>query len=265
LLISISPFIVLGALIRVCMQLIKLFILIRRSNVISLPGYWVPTPISPLIFCIVSDLLVAAVNRTEGVEDMSAFMDDLGIVIIKRETFGALEGVFEKYERSTGARLNYEKCIILTNEKDFKPEGKWSRMPEGNRRARRAKYLGVPVALEVDPVEDWRPTVGKFGRVCQRIRRIRCSITERCRMINQFALPVLEYVGCFRIMNEEVGSKVWRHLRSAMSGRANIPLRALMTQDPRVRYEKPIHHPAMRNWALLASKKPTREMYMNPF
>jgi len=192
-------------------------------------------------------------------------MDDLGLVVENTSALVRLVVLFNEYEAATGALLNYDKCFILTNQKEYVPEGRWAAMPKENYQGKRTKYLGIPVALGVDPMKDWDPTLRKFESVCWRIRRMSATTAERIRMINMYALSILEYVGRFRIMNNLVVKRVWRGMRKAMAGKWNILLRAFMSGKLLVNFSPHLRHPVLRNWALLASRAVVRETYWNPF
>ena len=55
-------------------------------------------------------------------QDLSGFMDDLGMVLQKAKTINSLTPTFKKYEEVTGAKLNFNKCFVLSTE-FFKPVG----------------------------------------------------------------------------------------------------------------------------------------------
>ena len=230
----------------------------------SVTGVRQGCPLSPIIFCIISDLLVEKLSKCEGVSKLSAYMDDLGIIFDRPETMDKLEEIFTSYENATGAKLNYEKCTVLTNTEDFSPEGKWKKMPEKNYRAKRTIYLGVPIALEFDPNEDWRKAICKFTAVCEKIRKIRASTVDRIKMINTFAIPTLEYLARFKLINREGAKKIWGGLKKALAGKATIPIRALTNKRDLTEFDCTIRHPILQNWALLASRAPAKEGYLNP-
>ena len=77
-------------------------------------------PISPLFFLIVFDLLLVSLNKNHPLEKLSGFIDDLGLLLKKVDTINLLIPTFQKYEKATGALLNYSKCFVLTTQM-FKP------------------------------------------------------------------------------------------------------------------------------------------------
>ena len=137
-------------------------------------------------------------------------------------------------------------------------------MPLKNYRSTRAKYLGVPISIKVDPLQDWKPTLDKFEKVCRTIRDTRATVENRIRLINTYALPVLEYVSRFRIMNNLVANRVLKALRIAMGGNSLTPLQPFMTGYDLVGLSTKLQHPILWNWALLSTKKTRKTYYQNP-
>ena len=195
---------------------------------------------------------------------MSAYMDDLGIILDSEEALKKLEKVFDLYERAVGARLNYNKCTVLTNIPNFQPTGKWAEMPRENYQGKRTTYLGVPIALEINPKLDWEKTVRKCESVCDKIRSIHANLNEKVKMINTFAIPTLEYLARFKLMDEATAKRIWAALRRALAGKRSMKTRALFCGKRLVALETLIRHPVLQNWALLAARKPKEKGYLNP-
>ena len=99
-------------------------------------------PISPLFFLIIFDLLLVSLNKNHPLEKLSGFMDDLGLLLKKVNTINLLISTFQKYEKATGAFLNYSKCFVLITQM-YKPSGPWSAMPKTNFKSNEITYLGV--------------------------------------------------------------------------------------------------------------------------
>ena len=72
-------------------------------------------PISPLIFCIIMEPLIFQAKKTEDVDIISAYMDDLGIMMVSQGALGGLQEAFEDHQLATGVKLNYDECTILSN------------------------------------------------------------------------------------------------------------------------------------------------------
>ena len=110
-------------------------------------------PISPLLFLIVFDLLLVSLNKNHPLEKLSGFMDDLGLLLKKADTINLLTSTFQKYEKATGALLNYSKCFVLTTQM-YKPSGPWSAMPKTNFRSDETTYLGVRISCKMELRKD---------------------------------------------------------------------------------------------------------------
>ena len=54
------------------------------------------------------------------------------MVLQKVETINSLTPTFKKYEEATGAKLNFNKCFVLSTE-FFKPVGPWAEMANKQR------------------------------------------------------------------------------------------------------------------------------------
>ena len=84
--------------------------------IISRTGVQQNYSISPLFFLIVFDLLLVSLNRNHPLKKLSGFMDDLGLLLKKANTINLLTPTFQKYEKATGALLNYLKYFVLTTQ-----------------------------------------------------------------------------------------------------------------------------------------------------
>ena len=111
-------------------------------------------PISPLLFLIVFDLLLVSLNKNYPLEKLSNFMDNLGLLLKKADTINLLTPTFQKYEKATGALLNYSKCFVLTTQM-YKPSGPWSAMPKTNFRSDETIYLSVRISHKMESKKDW--------------------------------------------------------------------------------------------------------------
>ena len=112
------------------------------DSITSRTGVQQGCPISPLLFLIVFDLLLVSLNKNHPLEKLSSFMDDLGLLLKKADIINLLTSTFQKYEKATGALLNYSKCFVLTTQM-YKPSGPWSVVPKTNFRSDETMYLGV--------------------------------------------------------------------------------------------------------------------------
>ena len=112
------------------------------DSITSRTGVQQGCPISPLLFLIVFDLLLVSLNKNHPLKKLSGFMDNLGLLLKKVDTINLLTPTFQKYEKTTGALLNYSKYFVLTTQM-YKPSGPWSAMPKTNFRSDETTYLGV--------------------------------------------------------------------------------------------------------------------------
>ena len=91
---------------------------------------------------IVFDILLVSLKKKHNPQDLPGFMDDLGMVLQRAETINSLTPTFKKYEEVTGAKLNFNKCFVLSTE-SYKPVGLWSEMARPN-------YCGDETGSEIE-------------------------------------------------------------------------------------------------------------------
>ena len=103
----------------------------------------------------VFDILLVSLKKKYNPQDLSGFMDDLGMVLQKAETINSLTPTFKKYEEVTGAKLNFNKCFVLSTE-SFKPVGPWAEMARSNYCGDETVYLGVKLSKQLSLLKDWR-------------------------------------------------------------------------------------------------------------
>ncbi len=58
-------------------------------------------------------------------EELSAYMDDLALIVKDPQLINDLTTSFWKYEDATGAKLNFKKCFVLSTSSS-KPAGPWT-------------------------------------------------------------------------------------------------------------------------------------------
>ena len=69
---------------------------------------------------IVFDILLVSLKKKHNPQDLSGFMDNWGMVLQKAEIINSLTPTFKKYEEVMEAKLNFNKCFVLSTE-SFKP------------------------------------------------------------------------------------------------------------------------------------------------
>ena len=112
----------------------------KKRSFTSRTGVKQGCPISPLIYCIVFDLLVCKVLKGRGVTASAAYADDLAISLERAERVENLEVFFDMYCDATGAEVNYEKCFLLTTDTKYEPKGRWAEMKLNNYRSPRPSW-----------------------------------------------------------------------------------------------------------------------------
>ena len=102
-------------------------------------------PISLLLFIIFFDVLLVSLNNGGDLEKLAGFMDDLALLLHRVQSINSLTSTFQEYEQGTKAKLNYNKCFVLSTEK-FAPVGFWVEMPSANYLGEETMYLGVTIS-----------------------------------------------------------------------------------------------------------------------
>ena len=80
-------------------------------------------------------------------------MDDLALLLHRVQSINSLTSIFQKYEQGTEAKLNYNKCFVLSTEK-FSPVGPWAEMPSANYLGEEIVYLKVTISQRMNPTKD---------------------------------------------------------------------------------------------------------------
>ena len=127
-------------------------------------------PDLPLLFVIVFDILLMSLKKEYNPQDLSSFMDDLGMVLQKAETINSLTPTFKKYEEATGAKLNFNKCFVLSTE-SYKPVGPWAEMARSNYCGDETVYLRVRLSKRLSPLKDWEKVILKMKKVGAAIKK----------------------------------------------------------------------------------------------
>ena len=82
------------------------------------------------------NVLLVSLNNGSNLEKLAGFMDNLALLLHRVQSINSLTSIFQEYEQGTGAKLNYNKCFILSTEK-FSPVGPWAEIPLANYLERR--------------------------------------------------------------------------------------------------------------------------------
>ena len=187
----------------------------NNESIQSQTGVRQGCPISPLLFVIVFDILLVSLKKEHNPQDLSGFMNNLGMVIQKAETINSLTPTFKKYEEATGAKLNFNKCFVLST-KSFKPVGLWAEMARSNYCSDETVYLGVRLSKQLSPLKDWEKVILKMKKVGAAIKKRGGNFRSRVRMVNTYLTPCMEYLARFELIPKFVASLMWKSIRSAL-------------------------------------------------
>ena len=203
----------------------------NNESIQSRTGVRQGCPISPLLFVIVFDILLVSLKKEYNPQDLSGFMDDLGMVIQKAETINSLTPTFKKYEEATGAKLNFNKCFVLSTE-SFKPVGPWAEMARSNYCGDETVYLGVRLSKRLSPLKDWEKVILKMKKVGAAIKKRGGNFRSRVRMVNTYLTPCMGYLARFKLIPKSVASLMWKSIRSALGAYANTKTSILTSCYP---------------------------------
>ena len=125
------------------------------------------------------------------------------MVIQKAETINSLTPTFKKYEEATGAKLNFNKCFVLSTE-SFKPVGPWAEMARPNYCGDETVYLGVRLSKWLSPLKDWEKVILKMKKVGAAIKKRGGNFRSRVRMVNTYLTPCMGYLARFKLIPKSV-------------------------------------------------------------
>ena len=219
--------------------------------------------IFPLLFVIVFDILLVSLKKKHNPQDLSGFMDDLGMVLQKVETINSLTPTFKKYEEATEAKLNFNKCFVLSTE-SYKPVGPWAEMAWFNYCGDETVYLGVRLSKWLSPFKDWEKVVLKMKKVGAAIKKKGSNFCSRVRMVNTYLTPCMEYLARFKLILKSITSLMWKFIHSALGAYANMKTSILTSCYPPLDSNPQLHYSIVFNWALLTSCSPMRSDYQSP-
>ena len=220
--------------------------------------------ISPLLFVIVFDILLVSLKKEYNPQDLSGFIDDLGMMLQKAETINSLTPAFKKYEEVTGAKLNFNKCFVLSTE-SFKPVGPWAEMARSNYCDDETVYLGVRLSKWLSPLKDWEKVILKMKKVGAAIKKRGSNFHLRVKMVNTYLTPCMGYLAKFKLIPKSIASLMWKSICSALGAYTNIKTSILILCYPSLDSNPQLHHSIVFNWALLTSCPPMRSDHQSSF
>ena len=114
------------------------------------------------------------------------------MVLQKAETINSLTPTFKKYEEATGAKLNFNKCFVLSTE-SFKLVSPWAEMARSNYCSDETVYLGVRLSKWLSLLKDWEKVILKMKKVGAAIKKRGGNFHSRVRMVNTYLTPCMGY------------------------------------------------------------------------
>jgi ribonuclease HI len=103
-----------------------------------------------------------------------------------------------------------------------------------------------------------------MAEAATRIKRLQLRGAAKILAINTYVIPVINYMGRFKLANREVAAKMWKIIRSALGSQANTRPHLLSGEFPPFNQGPKVRHPILFNWALLNSRPPMHENLLNP-
>lgn len=160
-------------------------------------------PISPLLFVICMDALLARLKRKLNDGSFArAYADDAAIYIHDFERdIGAIANEFAIFGRASGCRVNLQKSFFLST-KEWLPDDRhpllgtpWEGMTEIDACFPESGiYLGILIGRNVKPVDMLEPAVNKFERRVQAWGQVPLSISARISVANIFLISIFSYL-----------------------------------------------------------------------
>ena len=175
----------------------------------------------------------------------------------------SLAKTFQEYEEATGAKLNFEKCFVLSTQA-FEPEGPWADMPKKNFQSECTVYLGVPISKKIELKREWNPILQKMRRVANLIKEVKKGFEVQVRLVNTYLISLMGYLARFKIMPQQVATEVWKIIRTALGAECCTRTNILTGTAPPFDSKPKLIHSVLFNWALLNSREPMSEAHMNP-
>jgi hypothetical protein len=209
-------------------------------------------PVSPLVFIMIEDILVNAIEKIPKIQAFKAYADDLGILL--DEKMNGLKEIGETitiYCNAVGAQLNPDKCSFtstLDNNLIEKPEKPWSTTPfiSGT------KYLGIPIMRKATEREKWNCPLKNAAIVANKLHSLKSTLRQRCLAINTYIISLFSYLQRHYIIPRSVANKISHHIRFALGPYNYLPDRVLFTNNGPFKLKQPILHPFFMGIAILS-------------
>ena len=176
------------------------------------------------------DILLVSLKKKYNPQDLSGFMDDLRMVLQKAETINSLTPTFKKYKEATKAKLNFNKCFVLSTE-SYKPVSPWAEMARFNYCSDKTVYLGVKLSKQLSPLKDWEKVILKMKKVGTAIKKRDGNFHSRVRMVNTYLTPCMGYLVRFKLIPKSITSLIWKFICSTLGAYANIKTSILTVES----------------------------------
>jgi len=189
----------LRAYLRSCWRHALINVFFRGRNVHGVPvrrGIRQGDSLSPLLFSTYFELVLRAFRVTLGrlprvcpsTPAVSAYADDLLLLLPMSTPASAIENFFELLRRGTGLEVNREKSSVMAIGSSWARQQDWVRL--GIPTARYVRYLGVPLG-DYSPAEAWSRCLQKVALAVGSFQGGRFYLPERAAVWNAFAAPLL--------------------------------------------------------------------------
>ena len=181
--------------------------------------------LSPTLFVLCSEPLLQAIIKDKDIKGyplpdgstlkVMAYADDTTPVTATPEDIPLLEGWLDCYEKATGATISRSKSELLLFGMDAPQNLKYCPHPVTDP-FHLFKFLGVPLALNLNLMDAWSSVMTKFRGCLNAWRACPLSLHGRVVVLRHFAHPILCYQAAFLPMpttlEKEVASLSWRFL-----------------------------------------------------
>ena len=194
-------------------------------------------PLSPLLYVLVMESLASAVRADihingfplpggNNVVKISQYADDTSSFVCSDASLRALFGLFAKYERASGARLNQGKCqglLLGPCRTSFPVDLKW-----------KSSYIEVLGArISPDGYQDWEPALKALDNVFLSWQHRRLSYRGRALVACMLGISRFWYLGSTLPVSSDLAPRitrsvfafVWNNKREWLSrSSASLPL-----------------------------------------
>jgi ribonuclease HI len=211
-------------------------------------------PISPIIYIIVVDLLVAQLERIPGIVAVSAYADDNGLVLSSTAPMKRLMECIKRYEEAVGASLNVEKSsIMISSTRKMSIPHEW----KGIRVVNESRYLGVQVFCNPSCDKYWEGAIAKISSTATFIKNTQANTNNKILLVNKYIIPQLQYLMNFCLMNEACEHRIWLQIRRGLGVKRSMKTSALTDKFGVLALNPCVCDPYYRNVATLAASTPS--------